>query len=132
MSLAVPALNLPPGRVSSTSLGSEITKKPKSERTPVRKKEDYFGVILFDLFVDRVATKRRIILLLLNPLRNGFLISRSEVFGGILTLAAGFGALDNDVFLHGLKVVKPSEETLEAPLRNSKVRRAPLPDRDHR
>ena len=71
--------------------------------------------------MDRVATKRRIILLLLDTLSNGFLVPRGEIFGRIFALFTGFGALYDNVFLHGLKVGERSEQTAAAPPCNSKV-----------
>ena len=54
--------------------------------------------------MNRVATKRRVILLLLDTLRNSLLVAGREVFGSILTLGAGLGALDNYLFLHIFKL----------------------------
>ncbi len=59
---------------------------------------------LFDLAVNRVAAKRRIILLLLNALRDRLLVTGREVFGRIFALFAGLCALDDYLFLHVLKL----------------------------
>jgi hypothetical protein len=61
---------------------------------------------LFDLLVQRVPLQEGIILLLLDPLGDGLLVSESEVTRGRLALFLGFGALQGDLFLHDISRLK--------------------------
>lgn len=81
---------------------------------------------LLDLFVHRVALQVRIVFLLLDALRNRFLVTIGEITGGRLALFLGFGALQGDEFLHGGKWIEGSEQTPAPARRNPKVDRAPL------
>ena len=48
----------------------------------------------------RVPLEEGIILLLLDTLSDGFLVPLGEVTGDGLALFTGFGAFEDDVFLH--------------------------------
>ena len=51
--------------------------------------------------MERVTLEVRIVLLLLNALRDGLLVALGEVAGGGLALFLGLGAFQGDDFLHG-------------------------------
>jgi hypothetical protein len=54
----------------------------------------------------RVALQMGIILLLLDALRDGFLVPEREVTGDGFALFLGFSAFQGDEFLHGSKWMK--------------------------
>ena len=58
---------------------------------------------LLDFLVERVPLQMGIVLLLLDALRDGFLVPEREVTGGGFALFLGFCAFQGDEFLHGSK-----------------------------
>lgn len=58
---------------------------------------------LLDFFVERVALEEGIVLLLLDALGDGLLITLREIARRWLTFFAGFSAFQGDSFLHGFK-----------------------------
>ena len=58
---------------------------------------------LLDFLVERMTLQVRIVLLLLDALRDGFLVPEREVTGDGFSLFLGFSAFQGDEFLHGSK-----------------------------
>ena len=75
---------------------------------------------LFDLLVQRVPAKVRIVLLLLNALGYGLLIALREIAGWRFALFAGFRALEDDNFLHADKGLKGQSKAPGRPGATSK------------
>ena len=73
--------------------------------------------------MNRVTTKRRVILLLLDAFRNRLLVTGREVFGRIFALVAGLGALDDYLFLHVFKLGEGRAQRTEEGRGKAKVPR---------
>lgn len=70
---------------------------------------------LLDFLVDGVALEEGVILLLLDALGDGLLVTEGQVTGGGLALFFGFGALKGDEFLHGWNWLKGRAQRPPAP-----------------
>lgn len=78
------------------------------------------GRTLLDLFVQRVTAQVWIVLLLLNAFRDGLLVTASEIAGDRFAFFFGFGAFEDNDFLHKENGLKGSKRAGHAPWRNPK------------